>query len=192
MCVQDNYWKCPPFKQQTLSPFRVQRDSTSEGPKGTERLGPAFNTYILMEIPERILEKLLTLVTSVQEAGLADDRPPGAFCFLNCAKFLPSACIIFVIKNVKESQQTNTLQTSCRRPTAHSSELYEAIFPAGVNLLSPLLALVSWLRGGILGLPVAQGAERIKQDVQHYQHYVNCKVCCKPKSLQSYRGHQAL
>ena len=87
MCVQNNYWKCPPSKQQTLSPLGPQHNYIPEGHKGTERPKPAFNIYALMEIPERILEKLLTLVTSVWIIKKATEFQKNIyFCFMDYTK----------------------------------------------------------------------------------------------------------
>lgn len=46
-------------------PLGLQRNYTPEGHKGAGWPEPAFDLYALMEIPERTLKKLLTLVTSV-------------------------------------------------------------------------------------------------------------------------------
>ena len=85
--VQNNYWKCPPSKQQTLSPLGQQHNYIPEGHKGPERPEPAFNIYALMEIPERILEKILTLVTSVWIMEKAREFQKNIyFCFMDYAK----------------------------------------------------------------------------------------------------------
>lgn len=172
--------------------LHLQTTSTALGPRDEHSRPRAINTYICMETPFRILEKLLPPVPGPGSGAGRGGGHHGALVFSSQRNFLLWAYITFVIKKLNKNLANK--YPADQLPEAHSTHL-RTVWATFFFLLSVNLPLISVTSTPVLSfLPGRSGcwyeaclrlrvAERIEQNWEWYQHHVNGNTHYTPKSL---------